>query len=114
MATRDDHIAPAKSVFIGAKLLGGKVRFVLAGSGHIAGVVNPAGSPKYQYWRGKAPAGEFEDWLENATEYKGSWWTDWIKWIKRQSRKEVPARVPGNGELPPICDAPGDYVRVRY
>ncbi|HEY8006856.1 MAG TPA: class I poly(R)-hydroxyalkanoic acid synthase [Methylocella sp.] len=114
LATRDDHIAPAKSVFIGAKLLGGKVRFVLAGSGHIAGVVNPAGSPKYQYWRGKAPAGEFEDWLENATEYKGSWWTDWIKWIKRQSRKEVPARVPGNGELPPICDAPGDYVRVRY
>jgi polyhydroxyalkanoate synthase len=114
LATRDDHIAPAKSVFIGAKLLGGKVRFVLAGSGHIAGVVNPAGNPKYQYWRGKAPAGEFEDWLESATEYKGSWWSDWIKWIKRQSRKEVPAREPGRGELPPICDAPGDYVRVRY
>jgi polyhydroxyalkanoate synthase subunit PhaC len=114
LATRDDHIAPAKSVFIGAKLLGGKVRFVLAGSGHIAGVVNPAGNPKYQYWQGKAPAGEFENWLESATEYKGSWWTDWIKWIKRQSRKEVPAREPGSGELPPICDAPGDYVRVRY
>jgi polyhydroxyalkanoate synthase len=114
LATREDHIAPAKSVFIGAKLLGGKVRFVLAGSGHIAGVVNPAGKPKYQYWRGKAPAGEFEDWLENATEHKGSWWVDWIEWIKRQSRKEVPARVPGEGNLPPICDAPGDYVRVRY
>jgi polyhydroxyalkanoate synthase len=114
LATRDDHIAPAKSVFIGAKLLGGKVRFVLAGSGHIAGVVNPAGNPKYQYWRGKAPAGEFEDWLESATEFKGSWWSDWIKWIKRQSRKEVPAREPGDGELTPICDAPGDYVRVRY
>jgi polyhydroxyalkanoate synthase len=114
LATREDHIAPAKSVFIGAKLLGGKVRFVLAGSGHIAGVVNPAGKPKYQYWRGKAPAGEFEDWLESAIEHKGSWWVDWIKWIKRQSRKEVPARVPGGGGLPPICDAPGDYVRVRY
>ena len=114
LATREDHIAPAKSVFIGAKLLGGKVRFVLAGSGHIAGVVNPAGKPKYQYWRGKAPAGEFEDWLEGAHENPGSWWVDWIKWIKRQSRKEVPARVPGEGALLPICDAPGDYVRVRY
>jgi polyhydroxyalkanoate synthase len=114
LATREDHIAPAKSVFIGAKLLGGKVRFVLTGSGHIAGVVNPAGKPKYQYWRGKAPAGEFEDWLESATKHKGSWWVDWIEWIKRQSRKEVPARVPGEGNLPPICDAPGDYVRVRY
>ena len=114
LATRDDHIAPAKSVFIGAKLLGGKIRFVLAGSGHIAGVVNPAGKPKYQYWSGKAPAGEFEDWLARAHENQGSWWADWIKWIKRQSRKEVPARVPGEGALPPICDAPGDYVRVRY
>ncbi|HUZ92357.1 MAG TPA: class I poly(R)-hydroxyalkanoic acid synthase [Methylocella sp.] len=114
LATREDHIAPAKSIFIGAKLLGGRVRFVLAGSGHIAGVINPAGKPKYQYWRGNAPAGEFEDWLESATEHKGSWWVDWGNWIKRQSRKEVPARVPGEGKLPPICDAPGDYVRVRY
>jgi polyhydroxyalkanoate synthase len=114
LATREDHIAPAKSVFIGAKFLGGKVRFVLAGSGHIAGVVNPAGRPKYQYWRGKPPAGEFEDWLESAVEHKGSWWVDWIKWIKRQSRKQVPPRIPGEGGLPPICDAPGEYVRVRY
>ncbi|MGH6794808.1 MAG: class I poly(R)-hydroxyalkanoic acid synthase, partial [Methylocella sp.] len=114
LATREDHIAPAKSVFIGAKFLGGKVRFVLAGSGHIAGVVNPAGKPKYQYWRGKAPAGEYEDWVTAATKHKGSWWVDWIKWIKRQSRKQVPARLPGDGELRPICDAPGEYVRVRY
>ncbi|MGH6840665.1 MAG: PHA/PHB synthase family protein, partial [Methylocella sp.] len=95
LATREDHIAPAKSVFIGAKFLGGKVRYVLAGSGHIAGVVNPAGKPKYQYWRGKAPAGEFEDWFAAATEHSGSWWVDWINWIKRQSRKQVPARPPG-------------------
>ena len=114
LATREDHIAPAKSVFIGAKFLGGKVRYVLAGSGHIAGVVNPACKPKYQYWRGKAPAGEFEDWFAAATKHKGSWWVDWIKWIKRQSRKQVPARPPGDGELAPVCDAPGDYVRVRY
>ena len=114
LATREDHIAPAKSVFIGAKFLGGKVRYVLAGSGHIAGVINPVGKPKYQFWRGKAPAGEFEDWFAAATKHKGSWWVDWIKWIKRRSRKQVPARLPGDGELPPICDAPGDYVRVRY
>ncbi len=114
LATRDDHIAPAQSVFIGAKLLGGKVRFVLAGSGHMAGVINPAGKPKYPYWVGKAPAGEFEDWFAAATEHNGSWWVDWIDWIKRQSRKQVPARRPGDGYPPPICDAPGEYVRVRY
>ncbi len=114
LATREDHIAPAQSVFIGAKLLGGKVRYVLAGSGHIAGVINPVGKPKYQYWRGKPPAGEFEDWLESAIEHKGSWWVDWVKWVKRQSRKQVPPRIPGEGELPAICDAPGEYVRVRY
>jgi polyhydroxyalkanoate synthase len=114
LATREDHIAPANSVFIGAKFLGGKVRYVLAGSGHIAGVINPAGKPKYQYWRGKAPAGEFEDWFARATKHKGSWWVDWIKWIKRRSRKQVPARLPGDGYLPPICDAPCEYVRVRY
>ncbi|MGH6841059.1 MAG: PHA/PHB synthase family protein, partial [Methylocella sp.] len=114
LAAREDHIAPAKSVFAGAKLLGGKVRFVLAGSGHIAGIVNPAGKPKYQYWRGEAPAGEFEDWFAAAAKHKGSWWADWIKWITRQSRREVPARLPGDGELAPVCDAPGDYVRVRY
>ncbi|HTV33823.1 MAG TPA: class I poly(R)-hydroxyalkanoic acid synthase [Methylocella sp.] len=114
LATLEDHIAPAKSVFIGAQLLGGKVRFVLAGSGHIAGVVNPAAKPKYQYWRGPQPFGEFEDWLAGAREYKGSWWPDWIQWIKRQSRKQVAARIPGQGGLPALCDAPGDYVRVRY
>jgi polyhydroxyalkanoate synthase subunit PhaC len=114
LATREDHIAPAKSVFIGAKILGGKVRFVVAGSGHIAGVVNPASKPKYQYWRGKAPAGEFEDWLASARAHKGTWWVDWIKWVTRQSRKKVPARLPGDGQLAPICDAPGEYVRVRY
>ncbi len=114
LATREDHIAPAKSVFIGAKFFSGDVRFVLAGSGHIAGVVNPAGKPKYPYWLGGPPTGAFEDWLKNATERQGSWWLDWIEWIARQSPEKVPARLPGDGELPPICDAPGEYVRVRY
>lgn len=114
LATREDHIAPAESVFIGAKLLGGKVRFVVSGSGHIAGVINPASKPKYQYWRGRAPQGNFEDWLDDAIEHKGSWWPDWIKWIQRQSRRKVLARIPGDGELTPICDAPGEYVKVRY
>jgi polyhydroxyalkanoate synthase subunit PhaC len=91
-----------------------KVRFVLAGSGHIAGVINPVAKPKYQYWLGRAPSGEFEDWLDAATEHKGSWWADWIKWVTRQTHKKVPARHPGDGALPPICDAPGEYARVRY
>lgn len=114
MATREDHIAPAKSVFIGAKLFGGNVRFVLAGSGHIAGVINPVRKPKYQYWAGPALEGEFADWCTSASEYKGSWWPDWLKWITRQLLKKVPARHPGDGALAPICDAPGEYVRVRY
>lgn len=114
LATREDHIAPAKSVFIGAKLLGGDVRFVLAGSGHIAGVVNPVGKPKYQFWRGARPAGAFEDWLAGASEYKGSWWPDWIEWVTQQAPERTTARTPGEGGLAAICDAPGDYVRVRY
>ncbi len=114
LATREDHIAPARSVFKGAKLLGGKVRFVVAGSGHIAGVINPAWKPKYQYWAGNAPAGEFDDWFKAAKEHKGSWWPDWAKWVARQSRKKVPARVPGEAGLAPICAAPGEYVKVRY
>ena len=114
LAAREDHIAPAKSVFVGAKFFGGEVRYVLAGSGHVAGVVNPVARPKYQYWLGGPLSGEFEDWFKNATEHKGSWWPDWLEWIMRQSPQKVPSRLPGDGDLPPICDAPGEYVRVRY
>lgn len=114
LATREDHIAPAKSVFIGAQLFGGDVRYVLAGSGHIAGVVNSVAKPKYQYWLGERPTGAFEDWFKTAIEHKGSWWPDWIEWIAKQSPEQAPPRFPGDGELPPICDAPGEYVRVRY
>ncbi len=113
LATREDHIAPATSVFTGMKFFGGDVRYVLAGSGHIAGVINPARKPKYQYWTGPRPAGAFEDWLKTATEHKGSWWPDWMAWIAQQAPEKVPARKPGGGKVKPLCDAPGEYVRVK-
>jgi polyhydroxyalkanoate synthase len=114
MATREDHIAPARSVFIGAKLFGGDVRYVVAGSGHVAGVINPVAKPKYQYWTGPHPAGAFDDWLAKAEEHPGSWWTDWAQWVTQQSPEQVTARLPGDGELPPLGPAPGEYVKVRY
>jgi polyhydroxyalkanoate synthase len=113
LATREDHIAPAKSVFTGAKLFGGDVRFVLAGSGHIAGVVNPVAKPKYQYWTGPQPKGTYENWLRKAKDLPGTWWPDWLAWLKNQSSGEVTARIPGKGALPALCDAPGTYVKVR-
>jgi polyhydroxyalkanoate synthase len=114
LATREDHIAPAKSAFLGSKFFGGPVKFVLSGSGHIAGVVNPPAKAKYQYWTGgKAGTGTLENWLKNAQEHPGSWWPDWIEWIKSHVTDEVPAREPGGGKLTPIEDAPGRYVRVK-
>ncbi|MEN9709823.1 MAG: class poly(R)-hydroxyalkanoic acid synthase [Pseudomonadota bacterium] len=113
LAAKEDHIAPARSVYTGAGYFGGNVKYVLAGSGHIAGVVNPAAKPKYQYWSGPPVAGSFDDWIEKATETPGTWWNDWIKWIEAQAPERVPAREPGGGKLAPLCDAPGDYVRVK-
>ena len=113
LASREDHIAPAKSVFIGAQYFGGPMKYVMAGSGHIAGVVNPADKPKYQYWTGPRPSGKFEDWVAKAKETPGSWWPDWIQWIAEQAPEKVPARQPGDGKLKPICDAPGEYVRMK-
>jgi polyhydroxyalkanoate synthase subunit PhaC len=114
LATREDHIAPAKSVLLGSKFFGGPVRFVLAGSGHIAGVVNPPGKHKYQFWTGRRPrSADLDKWLAKAKEHPGSWWPNWLAWIKRQDKTEVPARAPGGGVLAPIEDAPGSYVRGR-
>jgi poly[(R)-3-hydroxyalkanoate] polymerase subunit PhaC len=113
LATREDHIAPARGVFNGAKCFGGPVRFVLAGSGHIAGVVNPADKPKYQFWTGGPPEGEFEAWGAAAKETPGSWWPNWAQWITAQAPAKVPARKPGDGKLKPLEDAPGSYVRVK-
>jgi polyhydroxyalkanoate synthase len=113
LAAKEDHIAPARSVFTGAKYFGGDVRYVLTGAGHIAGVVNPPDKNKYQYWTGGPPTGSYEEWGRNAKETKGSWWPDWLAWITAQAPEQVPARVPGDGALKPICNAPGEYVRVR-
>jgi polyhydroxyalkanoate synthase len=114
LATREDHIAPAKSVMFGSKFFGGDVRFVVAGSGHIAGVINPPGKNKYQYWTGSKPRGaDVDGWLAKAKEHPGSWWPDWFAWINKQSQAKVPARVPGEGPLKPIEDAPGSYVKAR-
>jgi polyhydroxyalkanoate synthase len=113
LAAKEDHIAPARSVFTGAKLFGGDVRYVLSGSGHIAGVVNPADKPKYQYWTGGKPDGTFDAWVTSATEHPGSWWLDWIDWMKQQAPEQVPARQPGQGKLTVLGDAPGEYVKVK-
>jgi polyhydroxyalkanoate synthase len=114
LATREDHIAPAKSVLFGSQYFGGPVKFVLAGSGHIAGVVNPPGKPKYQYWIGGKPVGsDIDTWMKAAKEHPGSWWPDWFEWLKTQSSETVPARKVGSGKLKAIEDAPGSYVKVR-
>nr|WAW84753.1 poly(3-hydroxyalkanoate) polymerase [Xanthobacter sp.] len=113
LATREDHIAPANSVYIGANLLSGPVRYVLAGSGHIAGVVNPPAKMKYQYWADGPVGPSYEAWLAGAQEHKGSWWPDWFNWFSFNHPEEVPARAIGGGRLAPIEDAPGRYVKER-
>ena len=113
LSTREDHIAPWKSTYKGTQLLGGSKRFVLAASGHIAGVVNPPEGGKYSHWINEALPPDPDDWFKGATEIAGSWWPDWHRWVSAQANERVPARVPGDGKLTPIEDAPGSYVRVR-
>jgi len=113
LAAREDHIAPARSVFTGSKFFGGEVKYVLAGAGHLAGVVNPPAKDKYHYWTGGPPTGAFDEWVKSAKETKGSWWTDWLAWLTAQAPKKLEAREPGGGKLKPICDAPGEYVKVK-
>jgi len=116
LATKEDHIAPAASVFKGSKLFSGPIEFVLAGSGHIAGVVNPPDKIKYQHWthpHKQAPKEEsLEDWLSNAEEHPGSWWPHWIEWLTEKSGDLIAPRQPGT-ELGVIEDAPGTYVKVK-
>ena len=114
LATREDHIAPAKSVLHGSQFFGGPVKYVLAGSGHIAGVVNPPSKPKYQYWTGDAPSGsDVDEWMKTAKEHPGSWWPNWLDWIKSLDAKTVPARKIGGGKLKAIEDAPGSFVKAK-
>jgi polyhydroxyalkanoate synthase len=112
-SAREDHIAPAASVFKGARLFGGPVRFIIAGSGHIAGVINPPAANKYQYWTNAADAATLEEWRAGAAEHPGSWWPDWDAWLSKLSGGRVKARVPGEGKLRPLGDAPGTYVKVK-
>jgi polyhydroxyalkanoate synthase len=114
VATREDHIAPAASVFRGAKLFGGPIRYVLGGSGHIAGVINPPlEKPKYGYATGPRPFGTLDAWLKQSEQQPGSWWPDWLAWLWAQAPERILPRTPGDGKLTPITDAPGDYVRVK-
>jgi polyhydroxyalkanoate synthase len=115
-AGREDHIAPAPSVWKLTRVLKGPKRFILAGSGHIAGVVNPPAANKYQYWTSDEPATTLQEFIAYSTEHKGSWWPDWIQWLNEQGPRKVKAtgaRIPGEGKLKPIEDAPGRYVRTR-
>ena len=113
LATRDDHIAPAASVYRGSQFFPGPVEFVLAGSGHIAGVVNPPSKVKYQYWiNGSRSAPTLNGWLDGAIEKPGSWWPHWIEWLQRHSGAKQPPRQPGE-RLGVIENAPGSYVKVR-
>jgi polyhydroxyalkanoate synthase len=113
VSTRDDHIAPWRSTYAATQLYSGPVKFVLAASGHIAGVVNPPAAGKYGYWTNEAKAATPEAWLAGATEHKGSWWPEWNKWLGRFGGGKVAARKPGAGKLKPIEDAPGSYVQVK-
>jgi polyhydroxyalkanoate synthase len=117
-SAKEDHIAPANSVFKSVNLFSGPVRFIIAGSGHIAGVINPPAAKKYQYWTNDGFAEQkgpktIEAWKKDAKEHPGSWWPDWDQWLSKLSGAKVPARQPGDGGLKTLGDAPGTYVKVK-
>ena len=119
LSTREDHIAPWKSTFAATNIYQGPVKFVLAASGHIAGVVNPPASQKYSHWTNTKKAKDPDAWLDSATEQQGSWWPDWDEWLKQQGpQKQVPARKPGmpnskGGKRKALGEAPGTYVKAK-
>jgi polyhydroxyalkanoate synthase len=113
LSTREDHIAPWKSTYAATQIYAGKVRFVLAASGHIAGVVNPPEAGKYSHWIGDDMPADPDAWFNGATELSGSWWPDWQRWVAAQDRAQVPARMPGQGGLTVLGDAPGEYALVQ-
>jgi polyhydroxyalkanoate synthase subunit PhaC len=113
ISTVEDHIAPWRTTYNGARLFSGPVRFVLGGSGHIAGIINPPAVNKYCYWTHEAMPEAPDDWLNAATRHDGSWWTDWARWCAERGGGKVARRVPGAGKLPAIENAPGSYVKMR-
>jgi polyhydroxyalkanoate synthase len=112
-SSKDDHIAPYRSVYRGAKAFGGPVTFTMAGSGHIAGVINHPDARKYQHWTNEALPGDVGAWITGASEHPGSWWPHWAAWLRARSGGDVPARDPAKGKLKPLEDAPGSFVLVK-
>jgi len=113
VSAAEDHIAPWKTTYAGPKLLRGKSRFTLSGSGHIAGMINPPVANKYGYWTNASLPESPEEWFEGAAQHEGSWWSDWRDWLTAYAGPQVPARVPGKGKLKVIEAAPGSYVKLR-
>jgi len=118
LSTAEDHIAPWKSTYVATQLYKGPIRFVLSGSGHVAGVINPPAKNKYGFWvdeKAKSYPADAEEWFKKATEKKNSWWDDWHKWMEKNGNGglEIEARKPGGGKLKPIENAPGSYVKVK-
>ncbi len=109
----EDHIAPWKTTYHGPHILGGKSRFVLGGSGHIAGMINPPSANKYGYWTNEALPDSPDEWLAGARQHEGSWWTNWLEWLGPHLGEQVPARVPGKGKLKVVEPAPGSYAKLR-
>jgi polyhydroxyalkanoate synthase len=112
-SSKEDHIAPMRSVYKGAKLFGGPVEFMMAGSGHIAGVINHPDARKYQHWTNTALPASVDEWVAGAQEHPGSWWPHWAEWLAEKSGPMIPARDPTKGPLKPLEDAPGSFVKVR-
>lgn len=115
LASKEDHIVPWKTAYANTRLLKGKLQFVLAASGHIAGVVNSASKNRRNYWASPSLTEDPEQWLAGATSVPGSWWNNWSTWLGKKSGKKIPARKRlGNAAYPEIEAAPGSYVKVRY
>nr|WP_295108215.1 class I poly(R)-hydroxyalkanoic acid synthase [uncultured Caulobacter sp.] len=112
-SSKDDHIAPYRSVYRGAKAFGGPVTFTMAGSGHIAGVINHPDAQKYQHWTNESLPSDVGQWIAGATEHPGSWWPHWAEWLRSRSGDQVPARDPAKGKLRPLENAPGSFVMVK-
>ncbi|HYD29769.1 MAG TPA: class I poly(R)-hydroxyalkanoic acid synthase [Azospirillaceae bacterium] len=113
LSTREDHIAPWKSTYVATQIFSGPIKFCLAASGHIAGVVNPPAAEKYCYWTNDKPAKNPDAWLQAAKQTPGSWWPEWNRWVGESSNGKVPARQPGSGKLKALEDAPGSYVKAK-
>jgi polyhydroxyalkanoate synthase subunit PhaC len=113
VSAMEDHIAPWKTTYAGPRILSGPSRFVLSGSGHIAGMINPPSANKYGYWVNDALPADASEWFAGATQQPSSWWSDWRKWVVPYLGKEVAARIPGKGKLKVIEAAPGSYARLR-